>query len=68
MWQETEGDYDVDTGRYSINYGECQICGKRLMEKRRRKLGLCLRCETKEKGEMMREREFDFDNAINKIL
>jgi len=47
-WKPTTGDFDVDSGRYDIDYGDCQICGKKLVDAKDRVIGLCKRCAKRE--------------------
>jgi len=59
IWQPTSGDYDPDSDTYDINYGECQICGKKLYDKKSRHTGLCPKCLKEEKENTIRiERKF----------
>jgi hypothetical protein len=52
VWKPTSGDFDVSDNTYNIDYGECQICGKKLHSKDERKKGLCHKCELDELKEV----------------
>jgi len=54
-WKPSSGDYDVDTGHYDIDHGECGYCSKKLHSKKERKNGLCYKCEKQAKYDYKRE-------------